>query len=141
MAFALGGLKAAAQLPRFMGPFAGDRGPQSLSRSSYGSISSPPSPGPQQTPPRTTYLSEKVPIPDTKPVRMLQTSLGVFQDLQVHVGISQAARGRSPGDPGKSLPALNCRDGLWYLPASCFCPQHLAEVLIIYLRILKWLSK
>ncbi|KAK2505538.1 hypothetical protein MC885_010800, partial [Smutsia gigantea] len=67
MALALGCLKEAAQSPRFMGPFAGDRGPQSLSRSSYGSISSPPSPGPQQTPPGTTYLSEKVPIPDTEP--------------------------------------------------------------------------
>ncbi|XP_026310517.1 natural resistance-associated macrophage protein 1 isoform X7 [Piliocolobus tephrosceles] len=46
----------------------GDKGPQRLSRSSYGSISSPTSPGPQQVPPRETYLSEKIPIPDTKPV-------------------------------------------------------------------------
>nr|XP_024648453.1 natural resistance-associated macrophage protein 1 [Macaca nemestrina] len=45
----------------------GDKGPQRLSRSSYGSISSPTSPGPQQAPPRETYLSEKIPIPDTKP--------------------------------------------------------------------------
>ncbi|XP_017390617.1 natural resistance-associated macrophage protein 1 isoform X1 [Cebus imitator] len=45
----------------------GDKGPQRLSRSSYGSISSPTSPGPQQVPPRETYLSEKIPIPDTKP--------------------------------------------------------------------------
>ncbi|XP_010334630.1 natural resistance-associated macrophage protein 1 isoform X2 [Saimiri boliviensis] len=45
----------------------GDKGPQRLSRSSYGSISSPTSPGPQQVPPRETYLSEKIPIPDMKP--------------------------------------------------------------------------
>ncbi|XP_012657672.1 natural resistance-associated macrophage protein 1 isoform X3 [Otolemur garnettii] len=45
---------------------ASDRGPQMLSRPSYGSISSPPSPGPQQVPPRETYLSEKIRIPDTK---------------------------------------------------------------------------
>ncbi|XP_012301773.1 natural resistance-associated macrophage protein 1 isoform X3 [Aotus nancymaae] len=45
----------------------GDKGPQRLSRSSYGSISSPTSPGPQQVPPRETYLSEKIPIPDRKP--------------------------------------------------------------------------
>ncbi|XP_047301530.1 natural resistance-associated macrophage protein 1 isoform X3 [Homo sapiens] len=48
----------------------GDKGPQRLSGSSYGSISSPTSPtspGPQQAPPRETYLSEKIPIPDTKP--------------------------------------------------------------------------
>nr|XP_037857463.1 natural resistance-associated macrophage protein 1 isoform X1 [Chlorocebus sabaeus] len=45
----------------------GDKGPQRLSRSSYGSISSPTSPGPQHAPPRETYLSEKIPIPDTKP--------------------------------------------------------------------------
>ncbi|XP_053453965.1 natural resistance-associated macrophage protein 1 isoform X3 [Nycticebus coucang] len=45
---------------------ASDRGPQMLSRPSYGSISSPPSPGPQQVPPRETYLSEKILIPDTK---------------------------------------------------------------------------
>ncbi|XP_040496578.1 natural resistance-associated macrophage protein 1 isoform X1 [Ursus maritimus] len=45
----------------------GDKNPQRLSRPSYGSISSPPSSEPQQEPPRTTYLSEKIPIPDTEP--------------------------------------------------------------------------
>ncbi|XP_054979158.1 natural resistance-associated macrophage protein 1 [Sorex araneus] len=45
----------------------GDRGPQSRSRPSYGSISSPPSPGSQKARPRGATLSEKVPIPDTEP--------------------------------------------------------------------------
>ncbi|PNJ36504.1 SLC11A1 isoform 3 [Pongo abelii] len=56
----------------------GDKGPQRLSRSSYGSISSPTSPtspGPQKAPPRETYLSEKIPIPDTKP----ETSSRIFR--------------------------------------------------------------
>ncbi|XP_036277975.1 natural resistance-associated macrophage protein 1 [Pipistrellus kuhlii] len=44
-----------------------DRGPRRLSSPSYGSISSPPSPGPQHAPPGETYLSEKISIPDTKP--------------------------------------------------------------------------
>ncbi|XP_064443113.1 natural resistance-associated macrophage protein 1 isoform X3 [Mirounga angustirostris] len=44
----------------------GDKNPQSLSRPNYGSISSPPSSEPQQEPLRTTYLSEKIPIPDTE---------------------------------------------------------------------------
>ncbi|XP_058433441.1 natural resistance-associated macrophage protein 1 isoform X4 [Marmota monax] len=44
-----------------------DGRPWGLSRPSYGSISSPPGPGPQQAPPRETYLSEKIPIPDAKP--------------------------------------------------------------------------
>ncbi|XP_023397317.1 natural resistance-associated macrophage protein 1 isoform X3 [Loxodonta africana] len=44
----------------------GDKDPQKLSRPSYGSISSPPSPGPQQVPPRRTYLSEKISIPDAE---------------------------------------------------------------------------
>ncbi|XP_035566807.1 natural resistance-associated macrophage protein 1 isoform X2 [Canis lupus baileyi] len=46
----------------------GDKDPQSLSRPNYGSISHPPSSEPQQEPLRTTYLSEKIPIPDTEPV-------------------------------------------------------------------------
>ncbi|XP_049470851.1 natural resistance-associated macrophage protein 1 isoform X1 [Panthera uncia] len=45
----------------------GDSSPQSLSRSSYGSISSPPSSEPQKEPLRATYLSEKILIPDTEP--------------------------------------------------------------------------
>ncbi|XP_013375328.1 PREDICTED: natural resistance-associated macrophage protein 1 isoform X3 [Chinchilla lanigera] len=44
-----------------------DRSPQRPSRPTYGSISSVPHPGPQQEPPQQTYLSEKIPIPDTKP--------------------------------------------------------------------------
>nr|XP_008537954.1 PREDICTED: natural resistance-associated macrophage protein 1 [Equus przewalskii] len=44
----------------------GDSGAPRLSRPSYGSISSSPSPGPQQAPPGGTYLSEKIPIPDTE---------------------------------------------------------------------------
>ncbi|XP_059559099.1 natural resistance-associated macrophage protein 1 isoform X2 [Myotis daubentonii] len=46
---------------------ASDRVPRRLSSPSYGSISSPPSAGPQQAPPGETYLSEKISIPDTKP--------------------------------------------------------------------------
>uniref|UniRef100_A0A667HPS4 Natural resistance-associated macrophage protein 1 n=1 Tax=Lynx canadensis TaxID=61383 RepID=A0A667HPS4_LYNCA len=45
----------------------GDSNPQSLSRSSYGSISGPPSSEPQKEPLRATYLSEKILIPDTEP--------------------------------------------------------------------------
>ncbi|XP_036885008.1 natural resistance-associated macrophage protein 1 isoform X3 [Sturnira hondurensis] len=45
----------------------GDRGPQRPNRHNCGSISSPPTTGPQQAPPRVTYLSEKIPIPDTQP--------------------------------------------------------------------------
>ncbi|XP_055967596.1 natural resistance-associated macrophage protein 1 [Sorex fumeus] len=45
----------------------GDRGPQSRSRPSYGSISSPPNLGSQQAHPGGAPLSEKVPIPDTEP--------------------------------------------------------------------------
>uniref|UniRef100_UPI003D9C70F8 natural resistance-associated macrophage protein 1 n=1 Tax=Equus caballus TaxID=9796 RepID=UPI003D9C70F8 len=44
----------------------GDSGAPRLSRPSYGSTSSSPSPGPQQAPPGGTYLSEKIPIPDTE---------------------------------------------------------------------------
>ncbi|XP_047400761.1 natural resistance-associated macrophage protein 1 isoform X3 [Sciurus carolinensis] len=44
-----------------------DGSPQRLSRPSYGSISSPPGPRPPQAPPRETYLSEKIPIPDAQP--------------------------------------------------------------------------
>lgn len=46
---------------------AGDSGPQSPSRPTYGSISSSSSAETQQAPPGATYLSEKVPIPDTEP--------------------------------------------------------------------------
>eukprot|EP00069_Balaena_mysticetus_P021641 bmy_03173T0 len=45
----------------------GDTGPPKLSRTRYGSISSPPNPGLQQEPPGGTYLSKKIPIPDAKP--------------------------------------------------------------------------
>nr|XP_045367988.1 natural resistance-associated macrophage protein 1 isoform X2 [Camelus bactrianus] len=45
----------------------GDTSPQRLSRPNYGSISSPPSLGPQQAPPGGTNLNEKIPIPDAKP--------------------------------------------------------------------------
>ncbi|XP_036988187.2 natural resistance-associated macrophage protein 1 isoform X2 [Artibeus jamaicensis] len=45
----------------------GDRGPKRPNRPSCGSISSPPTPGPQQVSPGATYLSEKIPIPDTQP--------------------------------------------------------------------------
>ncbi|XP_058156107.1 natural resistance-associated macrophage protein 1 [Dasypus novemcinctus] len=45
----------------------GSRTPQRLSRSSYGSISSPPSPGPRPTPPRKPYLSETIRIPAAEP--------------------------------------------------------------------------
>lgn len=44
----------------------GDTGPSKQGGTRYGSISSPPSPGPQQAPPGGTYLSEKIPIPDTE---------------------------------------------------------------------------
>ncbi|XP_047578503.1 natural resistance-associated macrophage protein 1 isoform X2 [Lutra lutra] len=46
----------------------GDKDPQRPSRPNYGSISSPPSSEPhEQEALRTTYLSEKIPIPDTEP--------------------------------------------------------------------------
>ncbi|XP_032492974.1 natural resistance-associated macrophage protein 1 isoform X1 [Phocoena sinus] len=45
----------------------GDTGPPKLSRTRYGSISSPPNPGLQQEPPGGTYLSKKIPIPDAEP--------------------------------------------------------------------------
>ncbi|XP_068400575.1 natural resistance-associated macrophage protein 1 isoform X6 [Eschrichtius robustus] len=45
----------------------GDTGPPKLSRTRYGSISSPPNPGLQQELPGGTYLSKKIPIPDTEP--------------------------------------------------------------------------
>ncbi|KAF5922585.1 hypothetical protein HPG69_017958 [Diceros bicornis minor] len=77
MALALGRQREAGHSPRLMGPFAGDSGPQRLSRPSYGSISTPPSPEQQQAPPGGTYLSEKIPIPDTEPVGMLETSWGL----------------------------------------------------------------
>ncbi|XP_042535181.1 natural resistance-associated macrophage protein 1 [Dipodomys spectabilis] len=44
----------------------GDQSPQRLSRSSYGSISSPSGPAPQHLPAQETYLSEKIPIPEAK---------------------------------------------------------------------------
>ncbi|XP_061240914.1 natural resistance-associated macrophage protein 1 isoform X1 [Bos javanicus] len=44
----------------------GDTGPPKQGGTRYGSISSPPSPEPQQAPPGGTYLSEKIPIPDTE---------------------------------------------------------------------------
>ncbi|XP_021099903.1 natural resistance-associated macrophage protein 1 isoform X5 [Heterocephalus glaber] len=53
--------------PDTQGLMTSDRSPQRLSRPTYGSISNPPRPGPQQAPPQQTYLSEKIPIPDTKP--------------------------------------------------------------------------
>ncbi|XP_060049881.1 natural resistance-associated macrophage protein 1 isoform X3 [Erinaceus europaeus] len=46
---------------------AGDKSPQRLSQHTYGSISTPPSPRPQQAPPAATYLSEKITIPETDP--------------------------------------------------------------------------
>lgn len=79
MALALGHQKGAGHSPCLMGPFAGDGGPQRPSRPSYGSISSPPGAGQQQAPPGSTYLSEKIPIPDTEPVGMLDIP-GLFQD-------------------------------------------------------------
>jgi natural resistance-associated macrophage protein len=70
----------------------GDRSPQRLSRSSYGSISSPSGPGPQQAPPKKTYLSEKIPIPDTEQVGMLGASWGLW-GLTGSSGILQAEGG------------------------------------------------
>ncbi|XP_074169363.1 natural resistance-associated macrophage protein 1 isoform X3 [Rhinolophus sinicus] len=67
MTLALGHQKEAGHSPCLMGPFAGDSGPQSPSRPTYGSISSSSSAETQQAPPGATYLSEKVPIPDTEP--------------------------------------------------------------------------
>ena len=75
MALTLGQQKEAGHSPRLVGPFTGDMGPPKQGGTRYGSISSPPSPGPQQAPPGGTYLSEKIPIPDTESVRTLETSL------------------------------------------------------------------
>uniref|UniRef100_G3U5A7 Natural resistance-associated macrophage protein 1 n=1 Tax=Loxodonta africana TaxID=9785 RepID=G3U5A7_LOXAF len=70
---------------------AGDKDPQKLSRPSYGSISSPPSPGPQQVPPRRTYLSEKISIPDAEVllwVLLWATVLGLLcQRLAARLGV------------------------------------------------------
>lgn len=69
----------------------GDSGPQSPSRPTYGSISSSSSAEPQQAPPGTTYLSEKVPIPDTEPllwVLLWATVLGLLcQRLAARLGV------------------------------------------------------
>ncbi|KAG8520911.1 Natural resistance-associated macrophage protein 1, partial [Galemys pyrenaicus] len=60
-----------------------DRDPQKPSRPNYGSISSPPSSGSQQVPPGGTYLSEKIPIPDTGPVGMLEASREAWGPLML----------------------------------------------------------
>lgn len=93
MALTLGQQKEAGHSPRLMGPFAGDTGPSKQGGTRYGSISSPPSPGPQQAPPGGTYLSEKIPIPDTESVRTLETSWGLL-GCTGSCGISQAWGGR-----------------------------------------------
>ncbi|NIG59834.1 natural resistance-associated macrophage protein 1 isoform X3 [Pontoporia blainvillei] len=67
MALILRHQKEAGHSPRLMRPLAGDTGPPKLSRTRYGSISSPPNPGLQQEPPGGTYLSKKIPIPDAEP--------------------------------------------------------------------------
>ncbi|OWK12602.1 SLC11A1 [Cervus elaphus hippelaphus] len=56
----------AQRLPESAVFMPGDMGPPKQGGTRYGSISSPPSPGPQQAPPGGTYLSEKIPIPDTE---------------------------------------------------------------------------
>lgn len=66
IALTLGQQKEAGHSPRLVGPFTGDTGPPKQGGTRYGSISSPPSPEPQQAPPGGTYLSEKIPIPDTE---------------------------------------------------------------------------
>lgn len=108
MALALG-LQKEATHHGSLGPFAGDSSPQSLSRSSYGSISSPPSSEPQKEPLRATYLSEKILIPDTEPVGMLETSWGL-SGLAGCYGIPQAGAKGSPEDCGKPLLALSISD-------------------------------
>nr|XP_019597404.1 PREDICTED: natural resistance-associated macrophage protein 1 isoform X3 [Rhinolophus sinicus] len=69
----------------------GDSGPQSPSRPTYGSISSSSSAETQQAPPGATYLSEKVPIPDTEPllwVLLWATVLGLLcQRLAARLGV------------------------------------------------------
>lgn len=81
-----------------MGPFAGDRGPQRVSSPSYGSISSPPSAGRQQAPPGETYLSEKISIPDTKLVGILETSWGL-SGLTGQYGGGEVSHGIGEGVP------------------------------------------
>uniref|UniRef100_A0A8C4M2V4 Natural resistance-associated macrophage protein 1 n=1 Tax=Equus asinus asinus TaxID=83772 RepID=A0A8C4M2V4_EQUAS len=91
MALALGHWKESGHSPCLLGPFAGDSGAPRLSRPSYGSISSSPSPGPQQAPPGGTYLSEKIPIPDTEQllwVLLWATVLGLLcQRLAARLGV------------------------------------------------------
>ncbi|KAB0399297.1 hypothetical protein E2I00_003115, partial [Balaenoptera physalus] len=68
-----------------------DTGPPKLSRTRYGSISSPPNPGLQQEPPGGTYLSKKIPIPDAEPllwVLLWATVLGLLcQRLAARLGV------------------------------------------------------
>lgn len=110
MALALGHWKESGHSPCLLGPFAGDSGAPRLSRPSYGSISSSPSPGPQQAPPGGTYLSEKIPIPDTEQVGMMKTPWAL-SGLTGSCGTSQAGEGRSTEDQGKPFLALSSSDG------------------------------
>ncbi|XP_069434440.1 natural resistance-associated macrophage protein 1 isoform X8 [Ovis canadensis] len=57
---------SAQRVPESAVLMSGDTGTPNQGGTRYGSISSPPSPGPQQAPPGGTYLSEKIPIPDTE---------------------------------------------------------------------------
>lgn len=125
MTLTLGQQKEAGHSPRLVGPFAGDMGPPKQGGTRYGSISSPPSPGPQQAPPGGTYLSEKIPIPDTESVRTLETSWGLSGCTGL-CGLSAAWGGRSPEDQGQSLLALSRSDRQWELSPSCFCPPVLS---------------
>ncbi|XP_055254206.1 natural resistance-associated macrophage protein 1 isoform X3 [Moschus berezovskii] len=56
----------AQRVPESAALMSGDTGPPKQGGTRYGSISSPPSPRPQQVPPGGTYLTEKIPIPDTE---------------------------------------------------------------------------
>lgn len=106
--------KETGHSPCLMGPFAGDSGPQSPSRPTYGSISSSSSAETQQAPPGATYLSEKVLIPDTEPVGMLETSWAL-SGLIGSYGISGIGGGWSSEDHSKSLPALTQCNALFLL--------------------------
>uniref|UniRef100_A0A4X2JTP4 Natural resistance-associated macrophage protein 1 n=1 Tax=Vombatus ursinus TaxID=29139 RepID=A0A4X2JTP4_VOMUR len=55
-----------------------NKDPRHSSQRSYGSISSPYTPGLHQEIPKSTYLNEKIPIPDTKPGRFSFRKLWAF---------------------------------------------------------------
>lgn len=87
MAWTLGSRKKQDIQPASWGLSSVDRSPQRPHKPTYGSITSLPHPEPEQASPQQTYLSEKIPIPDAKPVGILGTvgdSQGCHSSLRSH---------------------------------------------------------